>query len=371
MIDETLKKYGSIVANHPFLILGIAILVTIAALIGASSLGMKEEGMEERLPQDIEVISTMNFVKDEFSGGINPGNIVIELDPILSNSSEIRDVRDTKIIEYADILAKKAEKLEDIQSASSIADLLRENDHLPRSERRIRSKLDSLPQTTEYISDDYSMTLIRLDLMPDADNEEVYYQLCKIIEETPKPPGVKAQPSGSFAVIASLKQQIKPDMRKTSIFSILGILAIIFLFVFRSLKHGITSLMAIVFGVLWAFGLMGILGMNLSSVTAGAASMMMGIGIDFGIQVVSRFRQELMRFGYMEAVINTISGVTVPMAVTTLAALIGFRAMSLGRLTFLADLATMMSLGVLCCMLSAITIIPALLVIWEKYFGKG
>ena len=52
--------------------------------------------------------------------------------------------------------------------------------------------------------------------------------------------------------------------------------------------------------------------------------------------------------------------------ITTLAALIGFRAMSLGQLTLLADLGNMMSYGVLFCFIAAITVIPSMLVINER-----
>jgi predicted RND superfamily exporter protein len=54
------------------------------------------------------------------------------------------------------------------------------------------------------------------------------------------------------------------------------------------------------------------------------------------------------------------------MSTTTLAALIGFGAMSLGKLTFLADMGTMMGYGVVASMLAAITIVPALIVIFDK-----
>ncbi|MBU0762159.1 MAG: MMPL family transporter, partial [Candidatus Altiarchaeota archaeon] len=106
------------------------------------------------------------------------------------------------------------------------------------------------------------------------------------------------------------------------------------------------------------------------NVTSGGASMIMGIGIDFGIQVTSRFRIEARnRRNLPAAMAETIRAVTMPMGTTTLAALIGFRAMSMGELKVLSDLADMMSLGVLCCMLAAITLVPALLVLGDKYLG--
>jgi predicted RND superfamily exporter protein len=93
--------------------------------------------------------------------------------------------------------------------------------------------------------------------------------------------------------------------------------------------------------------------------------MIMGIGIDFGIQVVTRYRLELPDKSPQEAMALTLSKVIIPMLTTALAALIGFRAMSLGKLTFLADMGTMMSYGVAACMVAAITVVPALIVIFD------
>jgi predicted RND superfamily exporter protein len=63
---------------------------------------------------------------------------------------------------------------------------------------------------------------------------------------------------------------------------------------------------------------------------------------------------------------KTLDAVILPMSITTLAALIGFRAMSLGELTLLADLGNIMALGILTCFLAAVTIIPVVLIFSEK-----
>jgi len=369
-IDDILKKYGSIVANHPLAIIVVVVLITAVALIGVSSLKMESMDMKDMLPEDIPAINAINFVEDEF-GGTDSGIIVIEIDPKQNNSDEIRDVRDYRVMNYLDILAQKIKKLDGVSIVGSSADILRKsnNGRLPKSEKSIESLLEKSSQSSRYISEDYSMTLVRISLTDDANKEKLIYELKEIIDETPQPPGVKTQITGEFVVMTAIMEQIGPDMSKTSMYSLMGIMFIIFV-LFRSIKHGLSSLMAILFGNVWAFGLMGLLGMTISSATAGASSMIMGIGIDFGIQVVSRFRQELKRAIYTDAMIKTISEVTIPMSTTTLAALIGFRAMAMGELTLMADLGTMMSLGVLCCMIAAITIVPSLLVIWGRYLRK-
>ncbi len=368
--DDIIKGYGKFIADHPIALLGICLILSLLAIIGATHIGMTSMDTADMLPDDIEVVSVMNFVEDEFGESTNAGKIIVEIDPSIANSTEPRDVRAPKVIKYVNILTQKAKNLEGIKTATSIADYLYSDSHLIQSEKNIRSRLETCAYTSTYISEDYSISLISLSIMPNADDDEIYIQLNEIIQTTPSPEGIKTQLAGDFAMQTALQEQIGPDMSKTSMYSMMGIFIIIFLVVFRSFEHGLVSLMAIVFGILWAYGLIGGLGMNMSSTSAGATSMVMGIGIDFGIQVVSRFRHEIERLGYKKATINTISGVTAPMATTTLAALIGFRAMSLGQLTMLADLGTIMAFGVLCCMASAITVIPALLVIIEKYIKK-
>jgi len=98
--------------------------------------------------------------------------------------------------------------------------------------------------------------------------------------------------------------------------------------------------------------------------------MIMGIGIDFGIQIVNRFKQERKQHEIEKAMEVTLLNVFTPMLITTLAALIGFRAMSLGQLTLLGDLGNMMSFGVLFCFIAAVTAIPSVLVISERLKNK-
>jgi predicted RND superfamily exporter protein len=59
-----------------------------------------------------------------------------------------------------------------------------------------------------------------------------------------------------------------------------------------------------------------------------------------------------------------------PMATTTMAALIGFKAMGWGELTVMGGMGVMMSYGITACFLAAITAVPAILVIGERLTNK-
>jgi len=228
-------------------------------------------------------------------------------------------------------------------------------------------KLVKLNQFKYYISDDYTTTIIRINLaeMNEEKKREFIDELKHIISETEKPAGLNIGMTGDPVVSEELKNQIMPTMQTTSMFSLIGIFIVVCL-LFLSLRYGIISLFAIGFGIIWVYGALGLSGMPMSSTMSGGVSMIMGIGIDFGIQVVNRFKQERKKHKIEKAMKITLSNVFMPMLITTLAALIGFRAMSLGQLTLLADLGNMMSFGVLFCFIAAITVIPSILVINER-----
>ena len=228
-------------------------------------------------------------------------------------------------------------------------------------------RVAKINQFKYYVSDDYKASIIRISLaeMSEEKREEFVDELENIIEETEKPAGLKLGLTGEPVISKELRKQVLPTMQKTSMLSLISIFIIVCI-LFLSLRYGIISLLAIGFGVVWVYGTLGLLGMPINPTMSGGMSMIMGIGIDFGIQVVNRFRQERKKHGIEKAMEITLSSVFIPMLITTLAALIGFRAMSLGKLTLLGDLGNMMSLGVLFCFIAAITVIPSVLILSER-----
>ena len=201
-------------------------------------------------------------------------------------------------------------------------------------------------------------------------DEEITEEVQKTIDEHSPPPGIKVGLTGMPAIIKALMDLVEPDMQRTSRIALIAIFIIVLL-LFRSLKYGILPLLGVALGTLWMNGTLGLLGIKIKPETSGVTSMVLGIGIDFGIQIVNRFRLELEGvFGEKlepeEAITETLARVIKPIGTTTLAALIGLRAMEFGRLTFMKELADMMSLGIVMCMLSALTLIPSLLIITEK-----
>lgn len=362
-----IARYSKLVANRPGLILIVSLLFSVFMFYGLSTLQMADMDYEDILPKGVEVIDAMTIIQDEF-GGSESAIIVIELDPTVMGSNEPKDIIDPRVIKYIDTLTQKAKYVSCVDEVSSISEIIKQsnNGYIPNSISEIKRFLNN-PAVNNYVSNDHSMSLIRINLNEDAQlkAEEIEKELSDIIDKTEKPAGISVQLAGETMTSPIMKRLIQPDMSKTSMVSLIGIV-ITLLLLFRSFKSGLLPLTTILFGTIWAIGFTSLIGMGISPATSGVISMIMGIGIDFGIQVITRYKQELRTNDKRKAMEITMNEIFMPMFITTLAALIGFRAMSLGELKMMGEMGTIMSFGVAFCMLAAVTIVPSLLVLLER-----
>jgi len=364
MIQEWIDRYAHFITHHPYHILVFVILLSVFAAVMSSTITTEKSNTKDILPESLEAIATLNDIEDEF-GTMDAVYIAVETDPSYNGSDEVRDVRDPRVLRYVGQISELALHTEDVISVSSAAATIKTmNDgRLPQSLREVQELSDKNGLLDELISDDCTMTLVNIYLIDsDVDLDNIAVELGKIVQFTPRPPGVKTTLGGSSLEGQAMEEAIGPDMQRTSMYSLIGILIVVLL-LFRSPKYGFIPLTTIVFGTLWAMGYLGFVGMSMSSNTSGVISMIMGIGIDFGIQVTTRYRLERERKNPADAMSLALSRVIFPMLTTAAAALVGFQAMSLGNLTFMAEMGDIMSYGVVACMVAAITVVPCLILI--------
>ena len=370
MIKKFIGKYSEFISNHPYIVLAFAIFLTVFSIYMAGTITMKTSGNRDFLPKDMDSIRTLFTLEDEF-GSTNILYFVVEIEPNYPGSNEIRDVRDPRVLQYMNNIADLAMHTDNVIEVTGPASILKNlNDgKIPQSIRDVQTLTYKNGLLDSYISKDYTMALVRIRTTDDVDMDSMEMEFEKIIRQVPQPAGVITNLGGTSMEQQVVKKAISPDMSRTSAYSLIGILIII-LVLFRSIKYGFTPLTTIIFGTIWTMGYVGLTGMGLSSATSGVLSMIMGIGIDFGIQVTTRYRLELPGKSPAQSMEISLNNVIIPMITTTLAALIGFQAMQLGKLSFLNEMGVMMGYGVAASMLAAITAVPALLIIFDSINAK-
>lgn len=366
-----IKMYAKFVVTYPFVIVLFALFITGYSIMSLDQLTTKSPGVDEILPDTLEVTQGLYKLTDNLGGGESTAfMIVLELEPELG--SDIIDIRDPRVLDYSQRIGAQLMSVEDVTGYDGFDKVL--------TELNGGGKLNSFPEIKKIfeenegkfgriVNEKYSLAIMRVYANQGFKVEEIVNEVQKIIDNTEKPVGFKVLLSGEEIAQKISEELTGPDSAKTSNISLAAIVVIL-LITFRSLIYSFLPLLTIIFGVIWMLGFMAVSGIAMSSFTAGAISMIIGIGIDFGIQTIMRYKQELASANPVLALQKTLENVLKPMFITTCAAFMGFWSMTMGDFLILGELGKAMAFGVIYCFLAAATIVPALSVIYEKYKPK-
>ena len=140
----------------------------------------------------------------------------------------------------------------------------------------------------------------------------------------------------------------------------------------KSIGLGLLSLVPLVVTVIFNFGIMGYLGIPLDAVTSIIASLAIGIGIDYAIHYVSRYRLELTNGNTVEDAIR-IAGQTAGRGIfyNAIALIAGFLVLAFSQFRAISVFGYLISVTMIVSSLATLLVIPVLLQTYEKYKKKG
>ena len=117
------------------------------------------------------------------------------------------------------------------------------------------------------------------------------------------------------------------------------------------------------------FGLMGYGGIYLNSAAALLSSIMIGVGVDYTIHFMWRYREE--RRGGLspeEAVVETLTTVGRGIVFNALSVAVGFTALLLSTFVPLKFFGFLVIVSVVACLLGALVLLPAIMLVFEPKF---
>jgi predicted RND superfamily exporter protein len=363
-MKKIIDNYSKFVSNHALMVLILSLSFTLLMIVGNSLVKNKTMDYEDMLPENYESIKAFKLIANDF-GSTSSGIIVVEIDNSFSNSNEIKFISDPEIVRYSKKLEDYLKNVEGVSEVRGLGNLVYDYyGNISNSISDIR-KVSLSQGASNIVAKDESLEVITLILEQEIDSSELTRQVEEIVYALDKPAGIKVSLTGDIFAESIVMEQIGPSMSTTSNVAMIAIIVILFL-LFKKIKSVVLPLMTIIFGVLWTMGFMGFIGSGISTMTSGTISMIMGVGIDFGIQIMSRFNYENKKNKKNKAMEETLKGTLFPIFTTAIACLVGFKAMGLGELTMMAEIGDVMSYGVVFCMLAAITIVPSLLILLTK-----
>ncbi|KAF5437691.1 hypothetical protein C5S35_02775, partial [Candidatus Methanophagaceae archaeon] len=282
----------------------------------------------------------------------------------------VRDIRDPKVIESVVELHERLEAESSIEKVQSIAPYFQ--DRVPDDLEGVKKKLASAPGAEKFFNDDFSIMLVYASPIAGLSEEKVKAAtelIQKDVDRTTKPAGVEYKITGMAPLINELLRLMREDMVFTTVIAAIIIFVILALLE-RSLTKGFLVFLPLIFGITWTFGTMGFLGIPISVSTVMIGSVIIGLGVEYGIFMVSRYYEERERHTSAESLkiaITNIGSSTFGSAATTTAA---FFALTLAAMPMIQHLGQTLALGIIYCWIAAAIVNPCFIIFEERIEAK-
>ncbi|RDD63723.1 hypothetical protein DRB17_00645 [Ferruginivarius sediminum] len=146
--------------------------------------------------------------------------------------------------------------------------------------------------------------------------------------------------------------------------------SIILLTGFRAPRLAAASLVTLIAGLVWTAGLAAVTVGDLNLISVAFAVLFLGLGIDFCIHFALRYREER-RAGTAAALEAAGRGVGCALLLSALCAALGFLSFLPTSYRGLAELGLISALGMFVAVVASLTVLPALLAIWQPRHGRA
>ncbi len=144
---------------------------------------------------------------------------------------------------------------------------------------------------------------------------------------------------------------------------------ILLAFRLKSLVGGLISISPIIFTILFNFTVMSIFDIPLDIVTVLISSVAVGIGIDYSIHFISRFKVEFAKGkNELEALDKTLETTGKAIIINALSVMMGFLVLVLGNIVPMQRFGYLIALTMIISALSSITLLPALILLTKAGF---
>jgi hydrophobe/amphiphile efflux-3 (HAE3) family protein len=129
---------------------------------------------------------------------------------------------------------------------------------------------------------------------------------------------------------------------------------VVILLLFFHVRWRLLPLFVIIIGVIWAFGLAGYLGIPLSIVTIAGLPVMLGVGIDYAIQMHARIEEEVIIDRADHPIQETARNLGPALLVVTFDAIFAFAALRFAKVPMIRDFSLLLCVGIAVICLSSI-----------------
>ncbi len=183
--------------------------------------------------------------------------------------------------------------------------------------------------------------------------------------------GPQAQVTGVNVVGERLRNAIRVDAVTASIIGFVLVALLLFLD-YRWLASTLLSLLPLCVGVVWMLGIMVLIGEDMNFFNVFVVTMIIGIGVDYGVHMVHRWRE--VDFGpealQSERLVTALGETGKAIVLAAVSTSVGFGSLALSHYPGLRSMGIVAILGAVATALVSITLLPALVALGRRRGGK-
>lgn len=222
---------------------------------------------------------------------------------------------------------------------------------------------EAIEQFIDY-SYENSRMLIRL---KDGSNIEGKRLFTKMQEMTKDDPDVKFIAGPSLTKIELADMVVKGQIKSLALAMV--VIFILLTIIFKSFGAGLLSALPLSVAILILFGLMGFFGITLDIATALISSIMIGVGIDYTIHFLWRFKEERIKGkDHKEAAYTTLITTGKGIVINALSVIVGFLALTFSNFEPLRFFGGLVVISITTCLICALVLIPSIVILVKPRF---
>jgi uncharacterized protein len=291
-------RFAEKTLKHKVLVISVTTVLIFVSLFGTSKVWINSSFLEN-FERDSDIVLTDAFINKHF-GGTSTINVILESE---KNGVMIQ----SDIQKLMDEMQASVEKVETVGNSFSIADYVKRMNKVMNADKEA---FNVIPEDNDLIAQylllyemsgdpenlwkviDYDYRKANITFQLKSDNSKELNNAIDAIEKYRKSfeeKGVSINYAGSGYKALVFTGLILTGQIKSLILSVIIIILLLSL-MFKKLSIGLIGSIPVVLTALISFGLMGLLNIPLSTTTALISSIAIGIGIDYAVHFIDRYR---------------------------------------------------------------------------------
>ena len=375
------KSFADALIRRKSLVWGITALIILFFGYGVSKVWINSSFLA-RFPDDSELVKTDAFVNSKFMGTTSL-NVILE-------SKEKNTFKKPKVL---NLMGKVAHNIE--HDIDQVGGSLSINDFIKRMNKVLngdKASFYSIPKEQNLISqyfllyemsggskrlwelvdEDFQIANLRFQLK--SDNSKGLDALLSEIESYKddfKKLGIDLNFAGSGYKVMVFNDLILTGQIKSILLSFV-IIFILLAMMFKSMKIGLISTIPIAITTIISFGVLGLLNIPLETTTALISSIAIGIGIDYAVHFIDRYKINAEKTGDLDETIEkTMAHSGRAISFNAVVVVLGFLVLTLSAFKPNKALGAIVSLNMFTSFIATLTVMFLVMYVTKLYFNKN